>query len=178
LFLETWLTWLANHFGLGSVKHITGVKKDLIDTKKVKLEIDKLQDEAEKRDSLVVPATFEDVKEYDPKYNEIRTNILLQENLLLRETVNRMFDALETAVELAKDKSFRLSQAVLTLFAVLHLILNIIIMLILLFGFSKYLESNAKKHNHPLLVVKKFLNYTETLRRSPDTQKSSDREAK
>jgi hypothetical protein len=75
--LISWLTWIANHIGLGSVKNITGIRKDLVDTKKAKLEIDKLEDEAEKRDSIIVPATFEDVKNFDPKFNKINQKALV-----------------------------------------------------------------------------------------------------
>jgi hypothetical protein len=73
--LVAWLTWIADHIGLGSIKNVTGVRKDLVDTKKAKLEIDKLEDEAEKRDSLITPATFEDVKNYDPKYKQINEKL-------------------------------------------------------------------------------------------------------
>ena len=76
MFLETWLTWIATHIGLGSVKNVTAVRKDLVDTKKANLEIHKLEDEAEKRDSLVIPATFEDVKNFDPKFKEINQKAL------------------------------------------------------------------------------------------------------
>jgi hypothetical protein len=75
--LISWLTWIANHIGLGSVKNITGVRKDLVDTKKAKLEINKLEDEAEKRESVITPASFEDVKNYDPKYKQIQDKALV-----------------------------------------------------------------------------------------------------
>lgn len=75
MFIETWITWIANHIGSTFFKNWSGVRKDFVDTKKAKLEINKLEDEAEKRESLITPATLEDVKNYDPKYKQIRTNI-------------------------------------------------------------------------------------------------------
>jgi len=83
LFLETWLAWLLHKVSFSSTKALTGVRKDLVDTKKAKLEIDKLEDEAEKRESLVTPATFEDVKNYDPKYGKITATIKMEETTSL-----------------------------------------------------------------------------------------------
>jgi hypothetical protein len=48
-----------------------GIRKDLIDTKKAKLEVKKLQHEERTRNSLITPATFDDVVKYDPKIHQI-----------------------------------------------------------------------------------------------------------
>lgn len=56
-------TWLRN---------LVGVRKDLIDTKKSQLEVQKLKDEETAR-KFITPATLDDVKEYDPKYRKIRS---------------------------------------------------------------------------------------------------------
>jgi tetratricopeptide (TPR) repeat protein len=68
--LGTILTWIATNVGIKSVKEATGIRKDLVDTKKAKLEIEKLEKEADP--PLVRPATFQDVKDYDPKYQHIK----------------------------------------------------------------------------------------------------------
>jgi hypothetical protein len=86
--LETFVTCIANHVGLGSIKNVTGIRKDLTDTKKAKLEIEKLEKEVDP--PLVQPATFQDVKDYDPKYARIREHIRisrppgLQDNTLTK----------------------------------------------------------------------------------------------
>ena len=71
--LQAIVTWIANHVGLGSIKNVTGIRKDLTDTKKAKLEIKKLEKEADP--PLVQPATFQDVKEYDPNYQALEKRI-------------------------------------------------------------------------------------------------------
>ncbi|HEX8140685.1 MAG TPA: hypothetical protein VF544_24175 [Pyrinomonadaceae bacterium] len=66
--------WLSNFIGFGWIRDLFGIRKDLIDTKKSKLEVRKLEDDERAR-NLITPATFEDVKEYDPKYQAIRQRI-------------------------------------------------------------------------------------------------------
>ena len=63
-------TWIANHVGLGAIKNATGIYKDKVDIKKTKLETQKLQKELEP--SLIQPATFQDVKDFDPKIAQIQ----------------------------------------------------------------------------------------------------------
>jgi len=70
------LIWIANHIGLGSVKTATGIRSDLVNTKKAKLEIKKL--DVEVNPPLVQPATFQDVKDFDPKVAKIQKGILNQ----------------------------------------------------------------------------------------------------
>jgi hypothetical protein len=66
--LPVWLpTWLSNLLGTGWLRGLLGIRKDLVDTKKAKLEVKKLQHEERTRNSLITPATFDDVKKYDPK---------------------------------------------------------------------------------------------------------------
>jgi len=97
LSLQTWLAWIASHIGLGSIKNVTGVRKDLVDTKKAKLEIEKLEDEAERRDALVVPATFEDVKTFDPKFKEINQKALV---MVLESDADTVSQKIERVVRL------------------------------------------------------------------------------
>jgi hypothetical protein len=83
LVLESILTWIANHVGSTFFKNWTGVRKDLVDTEKAKLEITKLEEEAKEKakqtESLITPASFDDVKNYDPKYKKITDNVILLE---------------------------------------------------------------------------------------------------
>ncbi len=76
--LPVWLpTWLTNLLGGGWIRNALGIRKDLIDTKKSKLEVKKLEDEERAR-NLITPATLDDVKKYDAKtrrlFNEIKRN--------------------------------------------------------------------------------------------------------
>lgn len=74
--LPAWLpVWLTNLLGGGWIRNALGVRKDLIDTKKSKLEVKKLEHEERARHSLITPATFDDVKEFDPKYRAIKRRI-------------------------------------------------------------------------------------------------------
>src|SRR5882762_4255988 len=49
------------------IRDLFGIRKDVIDIKKAKLEITKLEDEEDERRGLIELATLEDVKKYDPK---------------------------------------------------------------------------------------------------------------
>lgn len=70
--LPVWLpTWLTNLLGAGWLRGLLGIRKDLVDTKKAKLEVRKLQAEERKRESLITLATFEDVKKYDPNTRKL-----------------------------------------------------------------------------------------------------------
>lgn len=48
------------------IRDLLGIRKDVIDTKKSKLEVERLEDEKRAR-NLITPATLDDVKNYDPK---------------------------------------------------------------------------------------------------------------
>ena len=48
------------------IRDALGIRKDVVDTKKAKLETEKLEVEKRERD-LITPATLDDVKKYDPK---------------------------------------------------------------------------------------------------------------
>jgi hypothetical protein len=62
-------TWLRN---------LLGIRKDLIDTDKSKLEVQKLKDEELSR-KLITPATLDDVKKYDANYRKIRRKVEREE---------------------------------------------------------------------------------------------------
>src|SRR4051794_25784771 len=49
----------------GMTKDVTGIRKDVVETKLAEIKL-------EESKQLVKPATFGDVKEFDPKYNTIR----------------------------------------------------------------------------------------------------------
>jgi hypothetical protein len=48
------------------IRDALGIRKDMVDIKKAKLETEKLEAEKRERD-LITPATLEDVRKYDPK---------------------------------------------------------------------------------------------------------------
>lgn len=52
------------------IRDVLGIRKDIVDTKKTELEIEKLRDERRAR-SLITPATLDDVKKYDPKREDL-----------------------------------------------------------------------------------------------------------
>ena len=54
------------------IRDLFGIRKDVIDTKKSKLEVEKLEEEKRSRD-LITPATLDDVKKYDDKYRRLAT---------------------------------------------------------------------------------------------------------
>lgn len=47
------------------IRDLFGIQKDMYDTKKTRLAVEKIEDE--KRAKLITPATIEEVKKYDPK---------------------------------------------------------------------------------------------------------------
>lgn len=66
---------------LGWIRNLLGIRKDVADFEKVKidtlkseLEVDKLEDEASAR-NLITRATLDDVKKYDPKVRRLRRKI-------------------------------------------------------------------------------------------------------
>ena len=58
----------------GWVRDFIGIRKDAIETKKVKLEVNRLQDEQRERESIK-RADLEDVKKYDPKTKKLLRKI-------------------------------------------------------------------------------------------------------
>ena len=59
---------------IGWIRDLFGIQKDMYETKKTRLEIEKIEDE--KREKLITLATVEDVKRYDPKVKELQRCIL------------------------------------------------------------------------------------------------------
>jgi hypothetical protein len=57
----------------GWIRDLFGIQKDMYETKKTRLDIEKLEDE--KREKLITPATLEDVKRYDLKYKALKNLI-------------------------------------------------------------------------------------------------------
>jgi hypothetical protein len=66
------LTWIRNLLGIR--KDVADFEKVKIDTLKAELEVDKLEDEASER-NLLTRATMDDVKKYDPKYTKLEARI-------------------------------------------------------------------------------------------------------
>lgn len=64
---------------IGWIRDLFGIQKDMYETKKTRLEIEKIEDE--KREKLITPATMEDIEKYDPKtqrlVHKVRTIIIL-----------------------------------------------------------------------------------------------------
>ena len=60
----------------GWIRDLFGTQKGMYETKKTQLEIEKIEDE--KREKLITPATLDDVKKYDSKYQEILRKALEQ----------------------------------------------------------------------------------------------------
>jgi hypothetical protein len=56
------------------IRDLFGIRKDVIDTKKAKLEITRLEAEERER-NLITPATLDDVKKYDPNYEKLKLQI-------------------------------------------------------------------------------------------------------
>ncbi len=56
------------------IRGLLGIRKDLIDTKKSKLEVQKLQDEERSR-NLITRASMEDIEKYDPKVKTLKRKI-------------------------------------------------------------------------------------------------------
>lgn len=59
----------------GWLRDLLGIRKDIIDTKKSRLEVQKLQDEELAR-NLITRATIADIEKYDPKYSRIKATAL------------------------------------------------------------------------------------------------------
>jgi hypothetical protein len=57
----------------GWIRDLFGIRKDMYETKKTRLEIEKIEDE--KRDKFITPASLEDVKKYDPKTRNLLEKI-------------------------------------------------------------------------------------------------------
>lgn len=55
------------------IRGLFGIRKDIVDSKKSQLEIQKLKDEELSR-NLITRASLDDVKKYDPKYQQITIN--------------------------------------------------------------------------------------------------------
>ncbi len=53
------------------LRDLLGIRKDLIDAKRAKLEIQKLEDEELDR-NLITRATLDDIEKYDPKLRRIK----------------------------------------------------------------------------------------------------------
>lgn len=56
------------------IRGLLGIRKDLIDTEKSKLEVQKLQDEERSR-NLITRVSMEDIKKYDPKVRILEERI-------------------------------------------------------------------------------------------------------
>jgi len=70
----------------GWIRDLLGIRKDIIDTKKSKLEVRKLQDEELDR-NLITRATLADIEKYDPKYGKIKAAAMSgNENLIENNT--------------------------------------------------------------------------------------------
>src|SRR4051794_26355075 len=57
----------------GWIRDLFGIQKDMYETKKTRLEIEKIEDE--KREKLITPATLDDVKKYDSKVKRLLESI-------------------------------------------------------------------------------------------------------
>jgi len=74
-------TWLAAQFarlttsivkdGVETVNSAVEIPKTIIETEKAKLEVEQLKEERSQHHALITPATFNDVKEFDPKYQRL-----------------------------------------------------------------------------------------------------------
>jgi hypothetical protein len=56
------------------IRDILGIRKDVVDTKRTKLEIERLEVEKRERD-LITPATLDDVRKYDPNIQKLQLKI-------------------------------------------------------------------------------------------------------
>ena len=64
------------------IRDALGIRKDVVDIKKAKLETEKLEAEKRERD-LITPATLDDVKKYDPKTQALLKAVRLIVQLVL-----------------------------------------------------------------------------------------------
>ncbi|HEX7316211.1 MAG TPA: hypothetical protein VF297_20060 [Pyrinomonadaceae bacterium] len=58
---------------IGWIRDLFGIQKDMYETKKTRLEIEKIEEE--KREKLIILATLDDVKKYDPKIRQIESQL-------------------------------------------------------------------------------------------------------
>lgn len=65
---------------IGWIRDLFGIQKDMYETKKTRLEIEKIEDE--KREKLITPVTLADVKKYDPKTKELLRRIIDEDDIL------------------------------------------------------------------------------------------------
>ena len=63
------------------IRDILGIRKDVIDAKKAKLEVTRLQDEEDARRGLIDLATLNEIKKYDPKVKKLERRIELDDGL-------------------------------------------------------------------------------------------------
>lgn len=54
-----------------AIRDLLGIRKDLVETKKAKLETEKLEHEGRARESMIEKPDAEDVKKYDPKTKKL-----------------------------------------------------------------------------------------------------------
>ncbi|MFZ0747025.1 MAG: hypothetical protein WAM85_21660 [Terracidiphilus sp.] len=67
------ITGEAIKSGVETAKSATEIPKNILETQKLGLEIEEMKQAAAKVEPVVVPATFEDVKQFDPKYKILRS---------------------------------------------------------------------------------------------------------
>lgn len=65
------LTGEAIKGGAEFAKTATEIPKNIVETRKAELEVAELKVRAQERERLIVPATFDDVKQFDPMYGRI-----------------------------------------------------------------------------------------------------------
>lgn len=70
----------------GWIRDALGLHKDIIDSKKAKLEVHKLEDEKRERD-ILTRATFEDIERYDPKIQLLKKQI---KNVHVARPINKV----------------------------------------------------------------------------------------
>src|ERR1035438_7765940 len=75
---------------IAALKEIIGLRKDAREDKKTGIETKILEKELAEKERLIQPATFEDVKRYDPKYKLIATRLILGICIGLAITVSAM----------------------------------------------------------------------------------------
>ena len=76
------------------VRDVFGIRKDYLEKKKIKLEIEDRLNERERIEKLIQPATLEEVKEYDPKVKRIRAQI----QMMSRKEMKRRFPLVSTLI--------------------------------------------------------------------------------
>ena len=63
----------------GLIRDFVGIRKDVVETKKAKLDMRRLQDEQKERESQIQRAGLEHVKKYDPKTRKLLKKVKIQE---------------------------------------------------------------------------------------------------